>query len=361
MTRLAYVVAVTLGLTATVWAQDFEAAGRHFSAAQEAFGAKHFKTAASEFEAAYSITKDPVLLYNVGESWEKAGDGHQAVANYKAYLKAQPTAQDRAEVQKRIRAIEQKGYKLVDQSAPGDTPPTAATNTAPATPPPPTTAPATPPPTTPAAPPPLKEPGAMTTTPSTPTPAPSPPATPPPPAPQSTAPTTSETTPMTAPPATTPAPESATSTPPAPAPATVPQSTMPPPGLLDEGPTTKLRVAAWIGVAATLAVLTAGAIFGLSAESRADEINRRLSFVDTNNQPHKFDQSAQSDLQGLTDDGNLYNGLAIGFYSVAAVSAVATVTMFVVDAKRGKPAKHAWRVAPVVGKNVGGFALGGSF
>ena len=48
----------------------------------------------------------------------------------------------------------------------------------------------------------------------------------------------------------------------------MPQAT-PPPGLLDEGPTTKLRVAAWIGVAATLAVLTAGAIFGLVGASRA--------------------------------------------------------------------------------------------
>jgi hypothetical protein len=123
-----------------------------------------------------------------------------------------------------------------------------------------------------------------------------------------------------------------------------------------------MRVAAWIGVAATLAVLTAGAIFGLSAESRADEINRRLSFVDTNNQPHKFDQSANSDLQNLKDDGNLYNGLAIGFYSVAAVSAVVTTTLFIVDAKRGKPHKQqAWHVAPVAGKNAGGFAIGGSF
>ncbi|MCA1663357.1 MAG: hypothetical protein LC659_03655, partial [Myxococcales bacterium] len=156
-------------------------------------------------------------------------------------------------------------------------------------------------------------------------------------------------------------PTSAAVAPPAPEPAAVPQAT-PPPGLLDEGPSTKLRVAAWIGVAATLAVLTAGAIFGLSAESRADEINRRLSFVDTNNQPHKFDQSTQSDLQSLKDDGNLYNGLAIGFYSVAAVSALTTVTMFIVDAKRGKPQKErAWHIAPVAGKNAGGFALGGSF
>ncbi|HEX9100988.1 MAG TPA: hypothetical protein VF997_02225 [Polyangia bacterium] len=356
MTRLACTVVALAAFTATAWAQDFEAAGRHFSAAQEAFGAKHFKTAAGEFEAAYAITKDPVLLYNVGESYEKSGDGHKAVASYKAYLKEQPTAQDRAEVQKRIKSIEAKGYKLASQSAPGDNPPSTATTTAPTPPPP--TVPATPPPSTPTPP-------ATTTAPLPPR---EQPTTPPPTTMPSTAPATTQTAPpapMTPPPTTSePAPTTAPppATPPPPAATTEPAAAAPQPGLLDEGPTSKLRVAAWIGVAATLAVLTAGAIFGLSAESRADEINRRLSFVDMNNQPHKFDQSAQSDLQSLKDDGNLYNGLAIGFYSVAAVSAVATVTMFVVDAKRGKPAKErAWHLAPVAGKNVGGFALGGTF
>src|SRR5262249_9168885 len=117
MTRLAFCALALVALTATAFAQDFEAAGKHFSAAQEAFGARHFKTAATEFQAAYQITKDPVLLYNVGESWEKAGDGHQAVANYKAYLKEQPAAQDKAEVQRRIKAFEAKGYKIASQSA----------------------------------------------------------------------------------------------------------------------------------------------------------------------------------------------------------------------------------------------------
>src|SRR5690349_18581392 len=163
MTRLLSSVvttlAVTLALCATAQAQDFEAAGKHFSAAQEAFGAKHFKTAATEFEAAYGITKDPVLLYNIGESWEKAGDGHKAVTNYKAYLKEQPNAQDKAEVQKRIATIEQRHYRLIDQSAAEATP--SKPSTAPATPPP-STQPATPPVATPTTPPPLKEPGATT-------------------------------------------------------------------------------------------------------------------------------------------------------------------------------------------------------
>jgi hypothetical protein len=336
MRSLIMTIVVGLGMTSVARAQDFEAAGKHFSAAQEAFGAKHYRTAAAEFEAAYGITKDPVLLYNIAESYEKAGDGHKAAASYKAYLKDQPAAADKAEVQKRIHAIETKKFKLVDQSAPGDNPP--PTTTTPALPPPPPLPPspvAQPPNNTPG---PLREP---------------PPSEKPMPLPESPPPPVSE-KPM-------PLPESppppAAITPPAPAPV----SEAPPPGLLDEGPTSKMRVAAWIGVAATLAVLTAGAIFGLAAESRSDEINRRLSFVGTDGQPHKFDVSASNDLKSLHDDGVTYNGLAIAFYSIAAASTIVTVTLFVVDAKRPHPAKHAWRIAPVVGKNVGGLVLGGTF
>ncbi|MDB4971482.1 MAG: tetratricopeptide repeat protein [Myxococcales bacterium] len=352
MTRLIAALAVTVGLTSAAWAQDFEAAGKHFSSAQEAFGAKHYRTAAAEFEAAYGITKDPVLLYNVAESYEKAGDGRKAASNYKAYLRDQPQAADKAEVQRRVKNIEGRGYRLTSQSMPGDSLPATTGTTAPTLPP--ATPAATPPPstaTTPAtSPPSMKEPG------------PAPPSTPPP--------STATTPPSTSPPPTSALPP--TNTPPveaAPVPERAPEPApvvaVPPaeqPGLLDEGPTSKMRVGAWIGVASTLAVLTAGAIFGLAAQSRADEINRRLSFVDMNGQPHKFDQSASSDLQSLKDDGNLYNGLAIGFYSVAAVSAVITITLFVVDAKRPKPArKNAFNFAPVVGKNAGGFALGGTF
>src|SRR6266511_1709202 len=77
--------------------------------------------------------KDPALLYNIAESWERAGDGKQAVANYRQYLRVQPAAQDKAEVLKRIKAIEAKRYRLVDQSAPDDKLPTD-TSTAPVAP-----------------------------------------------------------------------------------------------------------------------------------------------------------------------------------------------------------------------------------
>jgi hypothetical protein len=310
---------------------NFEEAGRHFTAAKKAFDEKHFKVAAGEFQQAYDAAKDPVLLYNVAESWEKAGDGKKAVAAYKAYLKAQPKAQDRADVQKRVKTITAQKFKLPNQSAPGDEPSTLAVVTPPTTAPP-TTAPPTvaptPTPSEPVAPPPAKKEAMMT-------------------------------------------PDFLKDTPPqaeAPPPATLmpppneppPPSSAPPPGFLDERPPSKMRIAAWVGVALTVAVLTAGAIFGLAAQSRADEITRRETFIDASGQPKVFTADEQTTYKNLRDEGNLYNGLAIGFFAAAGATAVATTVLFVLDAKR-KPKPHAMRIEPMIGPHGGALSLSWSF
>jgi hypothetical protein len=107
-------------------------------------------------------------------------------------------------------------------------------------------------------------------------------------------------------------------------------------------------------------VLTAGAIFALSAQARADEITRRLNFVDANGQPATFGAMAQSDYQNYKSDGQLYNGLAIGFFAGAGALAAATIALFVVDYKR--PAvKRAWNLAPSFGDKHAGLSLGWSF
>jgi hypothetical protein len=319
-------------------AQDFEAAGKHFAAAQEAFGLKHFKVAATEFQAAYDITKDPVLLYNVAEAWERAGDGHRAVDAYGAYLKAQPNASDKAEVQKRIAAIRTKKFRLVDESALAEAGGEPAQKAA---------APRTPPPTVAAPPPapgPQGPPGPLGPLGST--------ATPPPPAPPVPSQPTPEGAEKAAPPA-----------PPEPA----PMAELPPqPGLLEEGPLSKMRVAAWVGVAGTLALLTTGAILGLAAQSRADEISRRFTFVDpSTGQPKTYDAMMAADIANLHSDGELYNGLAIGFYSAAAASAVVTTVLFVVDVKRGRHERRvptqALRLQPSLGSHQLGASVGWSF
>ena len=117
-------------------------------------------------------------------------------------------------------------------------------------------------------------------------------------------------------------------------------------------------------MASTLALLTAGAVFGLAAQSRGDEITRQLSYVSTSGQPNQFTSATASTLNQLKSDGNLYNGLGIAFFSASAASAVATVVLFVVEAKRPaetKPATHALRFAPAVGPNSAGLSLQGSF
>jgi hypothetical protein len=133
-------------------------------------------------------------------------------------------------------------------------------------------------------------------------------------------------------------------------------------GVLEERPASKLRVAAWIGVAATVAVLTAGAIFGLAAQSRADEIERQLNFVDASGAPKKFDQPTLDNLHSLQSDGHLYNGLAIGFFSAAGALAVTTTALFLVDWRHQKSGGLAkLRVAPSVSRDGAGVAAAWSF
>ncbi|MEO6955055.1 MAG: hypothetical protein ABI321_24860 [Polyangia bacterium] len=295
-------------------APDYDLAGKQFAAGQESFAAKRFHVAALHFQAAYDITKDPVLLFNVGESYENAGNAQRASDSYRAYLAQKPTAQDRADIEKRIaRLDDKKAAPLPDRSIDGDRAEAdkiVASGTVPAT---------------------------DTAVTATPSPAPSP------------------------------DPVAAPATPPAPPAAVVVGAQKPAQvGLLEEHPATRLRVAAWSGVAATLALLTTGAILGLAAQSRGDEVTRRLSFVDSTGQPLTYDAAAKADFSDLRSQGKLYSGLSIGFYTASAAMAVVTTTLFLVDWRKNKKrdrklAASAFVAAPMVAPHAGGLVAGGSF
>ena len=104
----ALALATTLLSPSLAAGQDYDSAGRHFNAGQKAFARKSYVRAAREFETAYKITKDPLLLYNIGEAKEKAGDTARALQLYRQYLAEMPKANDRAAVEQRIAALEAK-------------------------------------------------------------------------------------------------------------------------------------------------------------------------------------------------------------------------------------------------------------
>ena len=297
-------------------APDYDLAGKQFAAGQESFAAKRFHVAALHFSTAYDITRDPALLFNVGESYENAGEAARARDSYRAYLAQKPTAQDRTDVEQRIaRLDDKKAAPLVDRSVDGDRAEADRMIASGAVPP-------TVPPAAEAA------------------------------------------SPATAPASGAPAAEPATAL------AVVTPPKLAQVGLLEEHPATRLRVAAWSGVAATLALLTTGAILGLAAQSRGDEVTRRLSFVDSNGQPLTYDAAARADFADLRSQGKLYNGLSVGFYTASAAMAVVTTTLFLVDWRRNKehdrtlaaaePRNRA-TIVPMVAPHSGGVVAAGTF
>lgn len=65
-----------------------------------------FREAGERFQAAYNLDPSPILLYNLARAAEELGDATTAVSHYKAYLARYPQAEDRAEVERRIRVLE---------------------------------------------------------------------------------------------------------------------------------------------------------------------------------------------------------------------------------------------------------------
>ena len=281
-------------------AQDYAAAGQHFAAAQDAFAQGQYKRAAEEYQASYDIAKDPALLFNIGESWQRAGDGPKALAAYRAYLKEQPAAPDRATVDKRVAELEAALQAApVAKTAPSEPAQTDAQKT-----------------------------DAQKTD------------------AQKTEPPKTE---PTEPPKTEP---------------TEPDKTRPPgpePAPAKNG----LRTGAWISIAAAVALATAGAILGLGAQNRADELMRRTTIL-INNQPPVYDDNQRDSYETLTSEGKAYNTASIALVSVAGAAVLTGTALFIADwLKRPKSEKSRWaeRARPniSIGPGQATVSIGGSY
>ena len=109
MCRFVPVIALIL-FAAGAWAQvpDYDRARRHFEAGTRAFQEGDYPRAELEFRAAFAITKDPLLYYNIGQAQQRRGHLEEALKSFRAYLQGVPQAEDKAEVEQVIAAIERE-------------------------------------------------------------------------------------------------------------------------------------------------------------------------------------------------------------------------------------------------------------
>jgi tetratricopeptide (TPR) repeat protein len=89
---------------ADITAEARAAAEAHHKQATKFYEAKRYDLARIEFEAAFALTQEPDVLYNVVMCWEREGDVRQQIASLERYCQMKPD--DAAAAQKLARLKE---------------------------------------------------------------------------------------------------------------------------------------------------------------------------------------------------------------------------------------------------------------
>jgi tetratricopeptide (TPR) repeat protein len=99
------IVVMTLCLTVRARADE---ANDIFQKGAAAYREGRYEQAIELFRQAYEQRAYPELVYNTGQAYEKLGDTAHAIESFREYLKLAPNAEDRATVEKRIQALEER-------------------------------------------------------------------------------------------------------------------------------------------------------------------------------------------------------------------------------------------------------------
>ncbi len=111
--RLLLVLIVTLLATRVAHAEDpsTKSAKRHFDRGQKLFNLGKFDEALDEYQQAYEAKEIPAILFNIGQCYRNLGDYDAAVFSFKKYLKLEPDADNREQVEDYIAELETEQEK----------------------------------------------------------------------------------------------------------------------------------------------------------------------------------------------------------------------------------------------------------
>ena len=133
-----------------------------------------------------------------------------------------------------------------------------------------------------------------------------------------------------------------------------------PPSLEDEEPSWQ-RTAAWSSVGISIALLTTGAVLGLSAASREEDVDNLIEFRDADGQPAIYTGATRERYNDLIAEGDRLESLAVIAFAASGVAVASAVLFFVLDARAGDDDQAAAALRPSAGPDGVGLSWGGRF
>ncbi len=131
------------------------------------------------------------------------------------------------------------------------------------------------------------------------------------------------------------------------------------PAFVDEEVTWQ-KTAAWTSIGVSAAFLTAGAVLGLSAQSREEDLNTLIRFRNSADQPTSYDQTVSDRYKSLADEGDTLNTMSMVAFGVAGASAATAIVFFLLDDSPDESAGHTL-ISPTIGKGSYGVNAGWEF
>ncbi len=97
-------------ILATLFSSPLAQAGarQHYDAGQDYYTQGRYNKAIEEFEEAYRLDPRPKLLYNIAQSYEKAGDLPKAAEYLERYLKEDKETEERTSLENKIKNLKER-------------------------------------------------------------------------------------------------------------------------------------------------------------------------------------------------------------------------------------------------------------
>ena len=106
MKRLALALLCTAAVPAAAQPAPAKTAEEHYEASKRFYNVEKYDDAIAELKLAYTLSPDPIYLFNIAQAMRKKGDCVGALDYYRKYLRDSPNASNKAKVEQWMTELE---------------------------------------------------------------------------------------------------------------------------------------------------------------------------------------------------------------------------------------------------------------